>query len=168
MRTELYWLEASWAGRLAITARPRGGDWLEDEVLSWRRAGVNVIVSLLRPDEVAEFDLSEEAQACRTQGIEFVSFPIPDRGVPASRQSVVTLAHTLGKQLAAGKNVAIHCRQGIGRSAVLVACLLVIAGESPETAFSHIRMARGCPVPDTAEQQEWVESFARGLEVVAA
>jgi len=167
MRTELYWVEGPWAGRLAIAARPRGGDWLEEEVRLWRQAGLDVIVSLLTPDEVAEFDLAKEGAACRKHGVEFNSLPIADRGVPASRKSVLTLAHALGERLAAGKRVAVHCRQGIGRSALLAACLLVIVGEAPETAFGRIRLARGCPVPDTPEQQEWVTAFAAEVEAVA-
>jgi protein-tyrosine phosphatase len=166
MRTELYWIEGPWADRLAIAARPRGGDWLEDEVRSWRQAGVDVIVSLLTSDEIAEFDLAEEAQAARKHGIEFKPFPIADRGVPASRKSFLTLAHTLVEQLAAGKRVAIHCRQGIGRSSLLAACLLVLVGEDPERAFRGIRLSRGCAVPDTFEQEEWVKAFAADKEAV--
>lgn len=164
MRTDLYWIDGPWNGRLAIAARPRGGDWLEDEVRSWRQAGLDMIVSLLTPLEVAEFDLGGEGQACRKHGVEFLSIPIPDRGVPGSRKPVLTLAHTLAERLEAGKRVAVHCRQGIGRSALLAACLLVIAGEDPETAFRRIRVARGCPVPDTPEQQEWVKALAAELE----
>ena len=36
MHTELYWIPGPWLGRLAIMPRPRGGDWLEDEIRSWR------------------------------------------------------------------------------------------------------------------------------------
>jgi hypothetical protein len=43
MRTELYWIERPWRGRLAIMPRPRGGDWLDDEIQSWRRSGVDVV-----------------------------------------------------------------------------------------------------------------------------
>jgi protein-tyrosine phosphatase len=55
----------------------------------------------------------------------------------------------------------VHCRQGIGRSSLVAACVLVISGESPQSAFEHIERARGRSVPDTAEQKEWVTSFAR-------
>jgi len=164
MQTDLYWIDGPWKGRLAIAARPRGGDWLEDEVRLWREAGLDVIVSLLMPDEVAEFDLAREAQACREHDVEFISMAIPDRGVPVSRRAVLKLVQTLAERLAANKCVAIHCRQGIGRSALLAACLLVIAGEDAETAFRHVRMARGRPVPDTPEQQQWVAAFAAELE----
>ena len=49
MRKELYWLEESWPGKLAVAPRPRGGDWLTDDIASWKRAKVNSVLSLLTP-----------------------------------------------------------------------------------------------------------------------
>ncbi|MBI4639560.1 MAG: dual specificity protein phosphatase family protein [Candidatus Tectomicrobia bacterium] len=158
MRTECYWIEGPWPGRFAIVPRPRGGDWLEEEVRSWQHAGLDMVVSLLTPDEVADFDLSQEGEWCQAYGIELISFPIPDRGVPESREASLALIHELEHALMEGKQIAVHCRQGIGRSALLAACLLIRAGEDPETAFQHISAARGCAVPDTAAQQEWVKA----------
>ena len=86
MRSELYWIDGPWKGRLAILPRPRGGDWLEDEVREWQIVGVNTMVTLLTNDEVADLDLAEEARLCRASGIDLVSFPIVDRSVPASRR----------------------------------------------------------------------------------
>jgi hypothetical protein len=83
MRAQLYWIEGPWAGRFAIMPRPRGGDWLEDEVQAWQHAGLNRVVSLLTPDEVADLDLGQEAALCQAHGMQFVSFSIPDRRVPA-------------------------------------------------------------------------------------
>src|SRR5437870_3377638 len=54
VRAELSWIEAPWQGRLAISPRPRGGDWLEDEVREWRLAGVEAVVSLLTSDEITD------------------------------------------------------------------------------------------------------------------
>ena len=156
MRAEFYWIEGPWTGRLAIVPRPRGGEWLADEVRSWQQAGLNTLVSLLTPDEVADFELGKEGEWCQAHGIQFVSFPVPDRGVPASRTACLALVRELEHALTEGKRIAIHCRQGIGRSALLAACLLIVSGQDPETAFQHIGVARGCAVPDTAEQQEWV------------
>jgi protein-tyrosine phosphatase len=62
----------------------------------------------------------------------------------------------LDAALESGKNVAVHCRAGIGRSSIVVGSLLVAAGVEPEEAFRRIEKARGRPVPDTAEQREWV------------
>ena len=35
MTSDLYWVESPTPGRLAVFARPRGGDWLPDEVAGW-------------------------------------------------------------------------------------------------------------------------------------
>ena len=163
MRTSLYWIEGSWTGRLAIMPRPRGGDWLEDEVSAWRRAGVDVVVSALTPDEIAELDLNEQAELSRAVGIVYLGFAIPDRGVPDSATDTAELVRQLEKGLASGKRVAIHCRQGVGRSSLLAACVLAAAGVDPGDAFERIRTARGCSVPDTPEQREWVIKFARAF-----
>lgn len=160
MKAEVYWVTGPWPGRLGIVPRPRGGDWLADEVRSWRAAGLDIVTSLLTPDEAAEFELQQEATYCREEGLEFQSFPMPDYGVPRSRTGMMELVHTLAKALESGKNVGVHCRQGIGRSSVVVASLLVAAGEESDEAFRRIEKARGRPVPDTAEQREWVSENA--------
>jgi protein-tyrosine phosphatase len=160
MRAEIYWIERIPKGRLAVLPRPRGGDWLEDEVRSLRAAGVDVLVSVLTPEEAAELDLGEEAACCAAGGIEFLSFPFADRGVPVSTPDTLALVRRLAAFVADGKAVAIHCRQGVGRSAALAACVLASLGEMPERALDRVAAARGCPVPDTVEQREWVLRFA--------
>ena len=51
----------------------------------------------------------------------------------------------------------VHCRQGLGRSALLAACVLVVGGVDVPTAIDRLTKARGCAVPETAEQREWIE-----------
>lgn len=165
-KAEVYWVPGPWPGRLGIVPRPRGGDWLAEEVQSWRASGLDVVTSLLTPDEIAEFDLQEEQARSNEEGLEFHAFPIPDRGVPRSRADLARLISGLEKALESGKNVAVHCRQGIGRSSLVIASLLVSAGEEPEEAFRRIEEARGRPVPETIQQREWVSQMA--LEASAA
>lgn len=167
MKTELYWVEGAWPGRLAFMPRPRGGDWLDDEVRAWRRTGVDAVVSLLTPDEVVDLGLEREEEVCRKEGMDYFSFPIRDRGVPPSRQAVWELTKKLGTMLAQGRSLAIHCRQGIGRAALIAACLLVRSGVGPEEAFRRLSAARGCAVPETAEQRRWVEEFAQDRMVAS-
>jgi len=166
MKTEYYWIEGPWKGRFAIVPRPRGGDWLEDEIHSWREAGLDTIVSLLTPDEIEEFDLGGEEGLSQAQDIDFISFPISDREVPTSREAAIVLAHKLEAALFSGKGVGLHCRQGIGRSSLLAACVLIASGENPAVAFESISKARGRPVPDTVEQKEWVKTLAPELSGV--
>src|SRR5215510_13579008 len=103
MRSDIHWIEVPAAGRLAIMARPRAGDWLEDEIAGWRAAGIDIVVSLLEPAEIEELGLHQEPGLCRDQGMEFLSFPIPDRGVPSSASEAAALARHLAAGIAAGK-----------------------------------------------------------------
>jgi protein-tyrosine phosphatase len=136
--------------------RPRAGDWLAGEVASWRQSGLDVIVSLLETGEVAELGLDEERSLCEQAGVTFLSFPIPDRGLPESVESVCELVHNLVKLLREGRGVGIHCRMGLGRSAMIAACVLVSIGSSIEDAWKAIEAARHLSVPDTPEQRDWV------------
>lgn len=156
MKTNLYWINGPWPGRLAISSRPRGGDWLEDEVRAWRQGDLEAIVSLLTEDEVITLALDQEAQFCRKHGMQFLTFPIIDRSVPASRHATLDFVRELENTLSAGKCLLIHCRQGIGRSAVIAACLLISSGMDAESAFQMISAARGVAVPETPEQRKWV------------
>ena len=155
----LYWIAAD-AMRVAIAARPRGDDWLADDIQSLKEAGVDVLVSALTLSEAEELGLTAEEDCCRRCGIEFLSFPVEDRSVPATMNAFDAFLNDLNKRLSKGKRVAVHCRAGIGRSAIIAACLLSQNGLSAEAAFSAIQKARGILVPDTPEQRRWVERYS--------
>jgi hypothetical protein len=161
LRTEVYWLADNWPGRLALVPRPRGGDWLEDEVAAWAQAGLNVIVSLLEADEAAELGLSQEEELCVAAGLSFISFPLVDRSIPTSRAATLELAQQLGALLTQGKNIGIHCRQSVGRAPLLAAVVLFALGIEAQTVLQRIGAARGCVVPETAEQRRWLLALAR-------
>lgn len=153
---DLFWIPGSWRGRLAVATRPRGGDWLEDETSGWRRAGLDVVVSLLEREEAAQLDLIHESEVAESQGIQFISFPIPDRGVPASAPAALVLLRSIAKALEEGRNVAVHCRQGIGRSGLIAAGALVISGIEAGKAIETVSAARGQTVPETPPQIQWI------------
>ena len=161
MRIQLCSIEGLPAGQVSIMARPRGGDWLLDEVKSLREAGVDVLVSLLAPDEVMELDLREEAECCGRQEVIYLSFPIPDRSIPPFSESTFTFLEQLKAHVSEGKHVALHCRQGLGRAALMAASVLVLTGFSPEQAFERLSSTRGYPVPETEEQRAWVVAFSQ-------
>ena len=163
MRGPLPSVDGLWPGKLTVLPRPRGGDWLEDEVAAWRSANVGAVVSLLTKDEEASLELADEADIVGRHGIQFVSFPIPDYSVPASRADTAKLVGQLGAMLSQGVNVVIHCRGGLGRAPLLAACLLATVGVPPEVAFQRIGAVRGTTVPETPEQRKWVIDFAANL-----
>jgi protein-tyrosine phosphatase len=163
LRTDVFWVEAPWRGRLGIVPRPRGGEWLADDTKAWRAAGVDLVVSLLEPEESAELALEDEAAAAAASGISFRPFPIPDRGVPASKGAVAEIAGEVLAALEEGRSVAVHCRQGIGRSGLIAGAVLVAGGVDPVTALSAVSEARGLEVPETKEQRRWLMGFASWL-----
>ena len=160
MSTKLYWLDDKWPGRVAVSPRPRGGDWLSDDVAEWKRDGVSTVVSLLERQEQQELDLQNERDEVQRQGLDFVSLPIPDRHVPPSEATLAQALEELDRTLSGGRNVLIHCRQGVGRSGLVAACLLVKKGMSPGAALEKISSTRGVQVPETEEQREWIDHFA--------
>src|SRR6266403_4475731 len=138
MFTKIYWISLSTGWRLGISPRPRGGDWLEDEITNWARQGTEVIVSLLERDEIEELDLLGEGEFCPKNGIFFINFAIRDRGVPIYINEYTGMITLLRNLLADGKTVVIHCRQGIGRSSMVAASILAGLGLSADEAFRRI------------------------------
>jgi len=122
--------------------------------------GVDVIVSALEAEECSELELLDEAELCCRAGVEFLCFPIPDRSLPASVKTFKAFIDSVDGHLRGGRAVIVHCRAGIGRSSLIAASLLLRHGFSVAEAFDLLQRARGCPVPDTQEQREWVERFA--------
>ena len=155
----LYWINAK-SSRLAIAARPRGGDWLGDDLRRLKNSGVDVLVSMLTQNEMKELGLLLEQEECRACGIECLNFPIEDRGLPGDISRFKEFVDQIAIRSKEGKSVAIHCRAGIGRSSLLLCSVLVQLGFSCSQAWGLIQDARGCPVPDTAEQKAFVERFA--------
>jgi protein-tyrosine phosphatase len=160
MNPKLYWIKGPWPGKLAISARPRGGDWLQDEVSGWRAAGVDAVLSLLTAQENRDLQLDAESSLAQNRGIRFLSLPIEDRSVPSSWEDVSQTIEKLGETLRQGRNVAVHCRQGIGRSSMIAAALLIKEGSARDEALKLISEVRGLPVPETPEQLEWVRKFS--------
>lgn len=163
MNAKLYPIDGPWPGKLFILPRPRGGDWLADEIGAWEGADLNAVVSALTPAESEEMQLSEERAEANKHGIEFVSFPIADRATPESFSVSEPLFRRLAELLSEGKRVGVHCRQGIGRSSLIAATLLILAGVPADEAWARVETGRGCGVPDTPEQRAWVGRFTRAV-----
>jgi protein-tyrosine phosphatase len=158
MTNDVYWISAAEPHRIAIVARPRGNDWLADDLKRLSREGIGVLVSMLTPEESAELGLSEEGRLCGQCGILFFNLPIADRSVP-NEFEIGALLDTLVKQVQLKRGVGFHCRAGIGRSSMMAALVLGRLGWTSDTAFRAISDSRGCRVPDTLEQEQWVQSF---------
>lgn len=162
LQPDVYWLREPKGVRLAIMPRPRSGEWLAEEITGWSRMGVQTVVSLLEPQEIRELELAAEEPLCRAANLRFISYPIPDRGVPSDSAGFAKLIGHLERSLRADESVAVHCRAGIGRSGFVGACLLNAFGVDSDSAFRMLSHARGVTVPDTDAQVAWVRRYSPG------
>jgi protein-tyrosine phosphatase len=154
----IYEIERIGSGFLAVMGRPRAGDWAADEFGGLSELGIRNVISLLELGEAVELGLAEESSYCANASIAFYSFPISDRGIPASPEALSALACETYHRCAGGGSTLIHCRAGIGRSGLIAAAVLLHCGFDVDDAFARISLARGVPVPDTAEQRQWLET----------
>ena len=74
-----YWIKTEGV-RLAIIPRPRGQDWLPDDISVLQRAGIDVVVSALTAAENEELGLVEESLAAKAEVSSF--FPSPSKTDP--------------------------------------------------------------------------------------
>lgn len=135
--------------------RPRGNDWLEDEIKGLKNLGYSLVVSFLEKSEEIELELTEEKNLCQKNDIEFISFPITDRSV-SDDNDFLNLVSTLYHKITQGKKAVLHCRAGIGRSGITATGILIKHGYSGDEAFKIVSEARGIQVPDTDEQKLWI------------
>ena len=156
---DIFWIGDTNAPHLAIVMRPRGEDWLEDELIRIGRSGVEAVVSLLEPFEADMLGLGREEVLARAAGLEFLSYPIPDRQVPGDVIAYRRFVGGIAERLARGERVGVHCRGCIGRATITAACALIHLGWKPRSALEAVEQARGVRVPDTPEQETWILSY---------
>lgn len=153
----IFWMDTILEkGNLGMMAKPRGGDWLKDEILKLKNYNVDCVVSLLEKDEEFECAIESEKLLCEKHLIEFISFPIQDREIPVSKKQFRTLINQLHQMLQEGKNVVVHCRMGIGRTSLVCAGILLTNGIKKQEVFEILSQKRTLSVPDTQEQIDFI------------
>jgi protein-tyrosine phosphatase len=144
---------------LAVVLCPRGGRDLQGELRHLKRAGIETLVSLLSEEQVEMLDLAEEGKLANKLGMQFLHHPIPDHHLPSDPQAFRTFVTNLADRLGAGQRIGVHCWGCIGRATVTTACTLIHLGWQPAAALAAVEAARGCPVPDTEEQKQWILNY---------
>jgi protein-tyrosine phosphatase len=153
---------------LSVVLRPRGGDWLADDIGALKAAGLDLLVSMLTRDEEIELELLGEAERCNAVGISYVSVPIADLGVPVDSTWFEDAVATVIQELQRGRSVGVHCRQSIGRSGLFTCAVLVALGLPLEKAIATASDARGLAVPETLEQRKWLKANAEKIAARAS
>jgi protein-tyrosine phosphatase len=156
---DVFWINGDPKAALAIVLRPRGNDWLEDELRRMQQSGIETVVSMLEKEEADSLGLADESKLAEQVGLTFLSYSIPDRQTPADIATFRRFVAGLASRSRAGERIGIHCRGSIGRASIATACVFVHLGWTADAALSAIAEARGSPVPDTEEQRRWMLQY---------
>lgn len=163
MACTIYTVQIEGKTKLGYMARPRGGDWLEDDLRSISQQRFEIVVSLLEDEEAEELALTEEAGLCSRYGLQFVHIPIRDRGVPEFDKATMRALSSLRELWRSEQSVVTHCRMGYGRAPMIAACIMISEECGSDAAFEKLSAARGISVPEMEEQRAWVQKYAELL-----
>jgi len=166
MISNIYWINDEKIGekKIGTMARPRGNDWLDDEIKGLKIREIDCLVSLLEKSEEWELGLKSENKICKKWDIEFINFPIKDVSTPKNEDDFILLSKKLAKRIIENKKVVIHCRMGIGRASILAAATMINLGYDGKDIFEIIGKYRKLKVPDTNEQKNWILSIEEKLK----
>lgn len=160
----IYWIDEFNKGNIGMMARPRGNDWLEDEIIKLKERDINCIVSLLERSEIYELEIEKEAFFCNKNGIDYINYPIKDRGIP-EKKTFINLIIEIYKRVKQSEKIVIHCRMGIGRTSMVSAGVLIMNGTDPNIVFELLTKRRTLSVPDTHIQKDWILDLKNDLSI---
>jgi protein-tyrosine phosphatase len=134
------------------------GDALSESIQNYSKEGINIVISLLEEHEEEFLGLIHERHLCEQEEIIFFHFPIVDRSIP-SFQRLVHDIDILYNYTFSNNRIFIHCRHGIGRSALITASLMIKHGMTPIEALDIISLKRGLRVPETFSQIKLLSAY---------
>jgi len=160
---DAYWLVP---GRLLVGAHPgsRSRAQAMPRLRRFLESGVTCFIDLTEPDETPAYETLLPFATPAGRRIEYLREPIVDHGVPASRETMARIVSMLDAALASDHLVYLHCRAGIGRSAMAAACWLAERAGDADRALAQLADAwpqaaqsRFWPrVPETEQQRQFV------------
>src|SRR5689334_11340822 len=121
-------------------------------------AGFDAFIDLTEAGELPPYDIYLPASA------RYVRKPIPDHGVPRYPEHMAEIQAEIEAALRDGRRVYVHCRAGIGRTGITVACHLIEQGMSADAALIRLnelwqdndRSTTWPDVPETDEQRDYI------------
>ncbi|HVC30397.1 MAG TPA: protein-tyrosine phosphatase family protein, partial [Steroidobacteraceae bacterium] len=157
---------AYWAlpGLLLAGEHPSGpnADATRQRLSRLLAVGIECFLDLTHPTEIEPYDPALPFH------IEYLRKPIRDHGLPEKREHMMEILDCLHDALRSGRPAYVHCRAGIGRTGMVVGCLLVERGLTGEQALDELaRLWQQCErsrfwpsVPETEAQTDYVRQWS--------
>ena len=127
------------------------------------RAGVRCFVDLTEPGEAVPYHTELPLS------VDYLRKPIRDHGVPNNAAAMAGILDCLSEGLRSRAVVYLHCRAGIGRTAMVAGCLLMERGLAADEALAELnrcwQQSAHSPqwptVPETDAQTHYVRVWSR-------
>jgi hypothetical protein len=151
--------------RLLAGEYPIGADYSDARarLARFREAGINSFIDLTEKGELPEY---RHLLPVHTQ---YQRSPIADTQVPSSTHQILKLLSDIGAAIQAKRCLYVHCRQGIGRTGLVVGCYLADEGGDGKLALEELnrlwaqsaRAASWPKVPQTSEQADYIRRWPK-------
>ena len=172
---ETYWVVS---GRLLVGQHPgsRSRAQAMERVRQFVDVGISCFIDLTEPGETPPYENLLPEKAASGVPVKYLREPIIDHGLPAGADQMARIVGAIDDALADGHNVYLHCRAGIGRSALAAGCWLAEKRGSTEAAATELndlwqQAAQSqfwTRVPETDAQVEYLQHWLGADTVPAA
>jgi ADP-ribosyl-[dinitrogen reductase] hydrolase len=130
--------------------------------------GVRHFVDLTEFGELIPYEaiLSEESRAANITAT-YQRFPLRDINVPSDAEHLAEILFAIDRRIRQGGAVYVHCRGGVGRTGLVVACWLQEHGRTPDSALGELsakwrtvkKSSEQWKSPETPLQADWVKTW---------
>ena len=152
-------------GRLLAGEYPIGSDYTDARarLARFREAGINHFVDLTEKGELPAY---RHLLPVHTK---YQESPIADSNVPANVTQLQQLLSDIRLAVEAKRCIYVHCRQGIGRTGLVMGCYLADAAGNGKSALKELNQlwqqserAKSWPaIPQTAEQANYIRRWPK-------
>jgi Tyrosine phosphatase family len=125
-------------------------------------AGSGTMVCLNQPRELEDRYPDYVSWLREHDGGRALWFPIADLHAPALAEMHPLLVE-IGRRLAAGDRVLVHCGAGVGRAGTVAVCVLMQHGVDRDTALAVVAAHRPMAGPEVGAQRRLVDELAASL-----